>query len=54
MCRVGHAFIKQMRELQAVFAGELSGRDNFYTESAALAVLAVANLVSQSGGRFRS
>ncbi len=54
MCRVGHAFIKQqMRELQAVFAGELSGhyyfRDNFYTESAALAVLAVANLVSQSG-----
>lgn len=54
MCRVGHAFIKQqMRELQAIFAGELSGhyyfRDNFYTESGALAVLAVANLVSQTG-----
>ena len=54
MCRVGHAFIKQhMRELQAVFAGELSGhyyfKDNFYTESSALAVLAVADIIAQSG-----
>jgi len=51
MSRVGHAFIKQqMRDEQALFAGELSGhyyfRDNFYTESAALAVIRVANIVS--------
>ncbi|MDZ4198027.1 MAG: phosphomannomutase/phosphoglucomutase, partial [Kiritimatiellia bacterium] len=54
MSRVGHAFIKQqMREADAVFAGELSGhyyfKDNFFTESAALAVLYVANLVSRAG-----
>jgi phosphomannomutase len=53
MSRVGHAFIKQqMREAKAVFAGELSGhyyfRENFFTESSALAALYVANLVSQS------
>jgi phosphomannomutase len=54
MCRVGHAFIKrQMRDAKAVFAGELSGhyyfRDNYYTESSAMAVLFIANLISQSG-----
>jgi len=54
MSRVGHAFIKkQMREADAVFAGELSGhyyfKDNFFTESSSLAVIYVANLVSQSG-----
>ncbi len=54
MSRVGHAFIKaQMREKDAVFAGELSGhyyfRDNFYTESSALAVVHVAHLVAASG-----
>lgn len=53
MSRVGHAFIKQqMREADAVFAGELSGhyyfKDNFYTESSALAALYVANLISHS------
>ncbi|MDE0838944.1 MAG: phosphomannomutase/phosphoglucomutase [Kiritimatiellae bacterium] len=53
MCRVGHAFIKQqMREEDAVFAGELSGhyyfRDNFFTESSSKAILCVANIVSQS------
>ena len=53
MSRVGHAFIKQqMREADAIFAGELSGhyyfRENFFAESAALAVLYVANLVSES------
>ncbi len=53
MSRVGHAFIKQqMRDQQAIFAGELSGhyyfRDNYYTESAALAVLYVADLVSRA------
>lgn len=53
MSRVGHAFIKQqMREANALFAGELSGhyyfRENFFTESSSLAALCVANLVSQS------
>ncbi|MGR8949964.1 MAG: phosphomannomutase/phosphoglucomutase, partial [Gammaproteobacteria bacterium] len=51
--RVGHAFIKQqMREHQAIFAGELSGHyyfeENYCAESAALAVIFIANLVSQS------
>ncbi|MCF7838357.1 MAG: phosphomannomutase/phosphoglucomutase [Candidatus Marinimicrobia bacterium] len=51
MCRVGHAYIKQqMRAAGALFAGELSGhyyfRENGYTESAALAALLVASLVS--------
>ena len=53
MCRVGHAFIKQqMRQVNALFAGELSGhyyfRENYFTESSAMAVLYVANLLSQS------
>lgn len=57
MCRVGHAFIKaQMREANAVFAGELSGhyyfRENYFTESSALAVIYIANLVSQSGKKL--
>ncbi len=51
LSRVGHAFIKQqMRAAQAIFAGELSGhyyfRDNYYTESSAMAVLCIANLLS--------
>ncbi len=53
MCRVGHAFIKQqMRAAHALFAGELSGhyyfRENYFTESSAMAVLYIANLLSQS------
>lgn len=53
MSRVGHAFIKnQMREADAVFAGELSGhyyfKANFTAESSAMAVLALANIVSVS------
>lgn len=53
MSRVGHAFIKQqMREVDAVFAGELSGhyyfKDNFYTESSALAAIYVCNLISHA------
>jgi phosphomannomutase len=53
MSRVGHAFIKQqMREQDAVFAGELSGhyyfKENFFTESSSLAAIYVANLVSRS------
>jgi len=51
MCRVGHAFIKrQMRESNAIFAGELSGhyyfRNNFNAESSAMAVVCLANMVS--------
>ena len=42
-----------MREADAIFAGELSGhyyfKENYFTESSALAVLFVANLVSQTG-----
>ncbi|MGN1359603.1 MAG: phosphomannomutase/phosphoglucomutase [Kiritimatiellia bacterium] len=54
MSRVGHAFIKaQMREHDALFAGELSGhyyfKDNSTAESAAMAALALANMVSNSG-----
>lgn len=53
MSRVGHAFIKQqMRDNNAVFAGELSGhyyfRANFTAESSAMAVIALANIVSKS------
>jgi len=53
MSRVGHAFIKQqMRDNNAIFAGELSGhyyfRDNYFTESSSLAVICVANIVSAS------
>ena len=51
--RVGHAFIKaQMREKDAIFAGELSGhyyfKENSFAESSALAVIFIANLVSLS------
>ncbi len=50
MCRVGHAFIKaQMREVGAVFAGELSGhyyyRENFVAESQGLSMIKLANLL---------
>jgi phosphomannomutase len=44
MCRVGHAFIKkQMREENALFAGELSGhfyyRDNYFADSGPITML---------------
>ena len=50
MSRVGHAFIKaQMRDENAVFAGELSGhyyfRENFVAESQGLAMIKLANLI---------
>ena len=53
MSRVGHAFIKQqMRENDALFAGELSGhyyfKDNFTAESSSMAILCLANIVSKS------
>ncbi len=54
MSRVGHAFIKaQMRENDAVFAGELSGhyyfKENSFAESQGLAMIKLANLVCKSG-----
>jgi len=53
MSRVGHAFIKaQMREHDAVFAGELSGhyyfKENFTTESQGLAFIMLANLICKT------
>ena len=53
MSRVGHAFIKkQMRDNNALFAGELSGhyyfKENFTAESSAMAILSLANIVSNS------
>ena len=53
MSRVGHSFIKaQMRDNDAVFAGELSGhyyfKANFTAESSSMAVFALANIVSKS------
>jgi phosphomannomutase len=56
MTRVGHAFIKQqMRDRDAIFTGEFSGhfyfRDNYYTESSAMAALCMANMVSRAGGK---
>lgn len=53
MSRVGHAFIKQqMRENNAIFAGELSGhyyfRHNYFTESSSMAVICVANIIDRS------
>ena len=54
MSRVGHAFIKQqMRDNKALFAGELSGhyyfRDNYTTESSAMAVIYIANVITKTG-----
>jgi len=53
MSRVGHAFIKQqMRDNNAIFAGELSGhyyfRNNYFTESSSMATICLANIVSRS------
>ena len=53
MCRVGHAFIKaQMRETNAVFAGELSGhyyfKENNVAESQGLAMIKLANLICET------
>mgnify|MGYP006295009345 CR=1 FL=1 len=57
MCRVGHAFIKQqMRDNNAVFAGELSGhyyfRNNYFTESSAMAAICIANIISRENKPF--
>lgn len=52
--RVGHSYIKaRMRELRALFAGELSGhyyfRDNFYTDSGIITALLVVNIMERTG-----
>ncbi|MBR1870922.1 MAG: phosphomannomutase/phosphoglucomutase, partial [Kiritimatiellae bacterium] len=54
MSRVGHSFIKeQMRQNDAIFAGELSGhyyfKANFTAESSSMATYALANIVSAAG-----
>lgn len=54
MSRVGHAFIKaQMREVGAVFAGELSGhyyyKENFVAESQGLSMIKLTNLICKTG-----
>lgn len=54
MSRVGHAFIKQqMREFNAVFAGELSGhyyfKENYNAESSSMAAIRVFNLMLKTG-----
>ena len=53
MSRVGHSFIKeQMRQNDAIFAGELSGhyyfQANSTAESSSMATFALANIVSAS------
>jgi phosphomannomutase len=53
--RVGHSFMKQaMAEVDAVFAGELSGhfyfRDNWYCDSGFLAFAHTLNILSRSDG----
>ncbi|MFT4541012.1 MAG: phosphomannomutase [Planctomycetota bacterium] len=55
--RVGHSFIKAtMREVGAIFAGELSGhfyfKDNFTTDSGVLALVSALNLLSGSTTPF--
>lgn len=51
MCKVGHSFIKQqLRDENAIFAGELSGhyyfKDNFFTDSGVIALIMILNLLS--------
>ena len=55
--RVGHAFIKaQMRENDAVFAGELSGhyyfKQNFTAESQGLAMIMLSNLICKKNRKL--
>ncbi|MFC1609036.1 phosphomannomutase/phosphoglucomutase [Patescibacteria group bacterium] len=53
-CRVGHALIKkQMRDEDAIFAGELSGhyyfQENFKAEAGSLPVIYLLNLMAETG-----
>jgi phosphomannomutase len=55
--RVGHAFIKQrMREIDAIFAGEVSGhyyfRDFYQADSGTIPALLVLELVSKAGTKL--
>ena len=57
LCRVGHSLIKkQMREQNAIFAGELSGhyyfQENNNAEMATLAVLKILNILNKSGKKM--
>ena len=57
MSRVGHAFIKQqMREENAIMAGELSGhyyfRENYVAESQGLAMIKLATLLCKRGKKL--
>jgi phosphomannomutase len=57
MCRVGHAFIKaQMRKMDALFAGELSGhfyyKESFFTESSIISTMTVINMLREEGKRL--
>ena len=54
MNRVGHAFFKgRMRELNAVFGGEVTGhyyfRDNFYCDNGFIPALLILELMSKKG-----
>jgi len=56
-CRVGHSFIKaKMRQLNAIFAGELSGhyyfRDTGFTDNALFAMIQMLNLLSLKNNRL--
>jgi len=56
-CRVGHSLIKkQMREEDAIFAGELSGHyffeENSKAELATFAVITILNLMNESGKKM--
>jgi len=56
-CRVGHAFIKQqMREVDALFAGELSGhfyyKDNFFTDCGITTMLRLLSALSEGEARL--
>jgi phosphomannomutase len=52
--RVGHSFMKAtLREKQGIFGGELAGhyyfRDNYFADSALMAVVEVLNLIRDQG-----
>ncbi len=56
-CRVGHALIKkQMREEEAVFAGELSGHyyfeENYLAEAGSLPIMYLLNLMAETGEKI--
>jgi phosphomannomutase len=53
-CRVGHALIKkQMRDVDAIFAGELSGhyyfQENYKAEAGSLPIVYLLNLMAETG-----